>query len=200
MKICFATNNTNKIREIKNLLKSGFELLSLKDIGCEVDLPENQLTLEGNSLEKAKYVYEHFQVDCFADDTGLEVEALHGEPGVFSARYGGPERDSSKNISVLLKNLEGQENRSARFRTVITLIISGEIVQFEGVVKGKISTTLRGEGGFGYDPVFIPEGFDRSFAEMRIEEKNKISHRGIAVEKLVTFLNGLKKTSSYEEQ
>lgn len=194
MELCFATNNGNKIREIKNLLGDEIRLLSLKEIGCEIELPENQTTLEGNSMEKASYVKKHFNINCFADDTGLEVEELRGEPGVFSARYAGPERDNTKNIALLLRKLKGATNRSARFRTVITLILEGGAKQFEGIVKGTITESPSGQEGFGYDPIFIPEGYDKTFAEMTINEKNRLSHRGLAIQKLVEFLNGFNKT------
>ena len=188
MALCFATNNRNKIKEIEKLLGQEYPLLGLKDIGCTVELPETQKTLEGNSLQKAEYVYHHYRTDCFADDTGLEVFALDGEPGVYSARYAGPERDSQKNMALLLENLQGKDSRAARFRTVITLIKEGKTHQFEGIVKGKIKENYQGNEGFGYDPIFIPEGYDKTFAEMSMEEKNKISHRGIAIQKLVAFL------------
>lgn len=190
MILCFATNNGNKIKEIEELLGQEYHLRSLKEIGCNVELPETQVTLEGNSLQKAEYVYNNFGVDCFADDTGLEVFALDGEPGVFSARYAGPERDNRKNMALLLEKLQGKENRNAQFRTVITLILEGKVFQFEGIVKGKITESYRGGEGFGYDPVFIPHGFDKTFAEMMLSQKNKISHRGLAVQKLVEFLKG----------
>lgn len=188
MEISFATNNLNKIKEIAALLEGKIKLLSLKDVGCEEELPENQKTLEGNSLQKAEYVCQNYNVDCFADDTGLEVIALDGEPGVYSARYAGEERDSVKNMMLLLKNLEDKENRKAQFRTVISLCINGKMKQFEGVVKGTIATEFKGDKGFGYDPIFIPDGYETTFAEMSLAEKNKISHRGIAVQKLVDYL------------
>lgn len=188
MRLCFATNNKHKIKEIAALLGNTYRLLSLEDIGCEVELPEDQDTLEGNSLQKARYVYDHFQVDCFADDTGLEVAALDGAPGIFSARYAGPAKDPKANMALLLKNLADQSDRSAQFRTVITLIIDGKQVQFEGIVKGKITHHHRGDEGFGYDPIFIPEGYSKTFAEMSQDEKNRISHRGLAIQKLVKYL------------
>ena len=188
MRLCFATSNKHKIKEIEALLGSSYQLLSLEDIGCDVELPEDQDTLEGNSLQKAQYVYAHFQVDCFADDTGLEVTALNGAPGVYSARYAGPEKDTTANMALLLKNLGGKSDRSAQFRTVITLILGGRQIQFEGIVKGKIAEHHHGEKGFGYDPIFIPEGYSKTFAEMSQEEKNKISHRGLAIQKLVKYL------------
>jgi XTP/dITP diphosphohydrolase len=191
MKLCFATNNLHKIEEVSEMLGNTFHLLSLKDIGCEVELPENQDTLEGNSLEKAQYVWQQYKVSCFADDTGLEVEALQGEPGVYSARYAGPQRSSEDNINLLLQNLQGKANRNARFRTSVTLILDGVIHQFEGIVQGSIIESRRGERGFGYDPVFMPEGFTRTFAQMSIHEKNSIDHRGKAVQAMVDFLKHL---------
>lgn len=189
MEICFATNNENKIKEIANLLEGKIRLLSLNDIGCEEELPETQKTLEGNSLQKAEYVCQNYQVDCFADDTGLEVIALDGEPGVYSARYAGEERDSVKNMQLLIENLMDKEIRKAQFRTVISLCMNGKLKQFEGIVAGSIAENFKGNKGFGYDPIFIPDGYDITFAEMSMEEKNKISHRGIAVRKLVDYLN-----------
>lgn len=187
-KLCFATNNAHKVVEIQAILGNSFELLSLNDIHCKEELPETGNTLEANSLQKAKYLYDNYHVDCFADDTGLEVHALKGEPGVYSARYAGLQRSHADNINLLLKNLVNKPNRSARFRTVITLIQDGNITQFEGIVNGKIVEVLRGTEGFGYDPIFIPEGFDRTFAEMTLTEKGEISHRGRAFQKLVKFL------------
>ncbi len=189
--ICFATNNAHKLHEVSELLRgSSFQVLSLEQIGCKEELPEEQDTLEGNSLQKAQYVFDHYRVSCFADDTGLEVEALHGAPGVYSARYGGSQRNSEDNIDLLLKNLEGKSNRKARFRTVITLVLTSATHQFEGIVEGEILMERKGKGGFGYDPVFLPVGMTRSMAELSIEEKNDIGHRGIAVRKLVDFLRG----------
>ena len=191
MKICFATNNAHKLLEVKALLDDRFELQSLSETGCTQTLPENQKTLEGNSLEKAEYVFAEYGVNCFADDTGLEVYALDGAPGVFSARYAGASNSSLDNISLLLKNLEGQTNRRAQFRTIVTLIIAGKRKQFEGIVKGRIIEEMEGEEGFGYDPIFVPEGHDLTFAQMDFEMKNKISHRGQAIRKLVKYLNKL---------
>lgn len=189
MEICFATNNKNKIKEIENLLEGKVKLLGLADIGCDEELPETQKTLEGNSLQKAEYVCQKYVINCFADDTGLEVIALDGAPGVYSARYAGEERDSVKNMKLLLENLQDKENRNAQFRTVISLCMDGKVKQFEGVVKGSIAKDFKGDAGFGYDPIFIPEGYEQTFAEMSLTEKNKISHRGIAVRKLADFLN-----------
>ena len=187
-KICFATNNLNKLREIQQMLDGKFQIVSLKELGCFVELSENQETLEGNSLEKAEFVYKNFKVAVFADDTGLEINALDGAPGVYSARYAGLQRDSLDNMNKALSELKGKENRKARFRTVVTLIKDGQTNQFEGVVDGKISDKLTGKDGFGYDPIFIPEDHSITFAEMTMEEKNEISHRKRAIEKLVEFL------------
>ena len=193
MKICFATNNAHKIQEVSRLLGDAFTLLSLADIGCQEELPENQDTLTGNSEEKASYVYQHYHIDCFADDTGLEVDALDGKPGVYSARYAGQQRSSEDNMNLLLTELAPHTNRAAQFRTIITLWLHDHMHQFEGVVQGHIAEQRSGRQGFGYDPIFIPEGYDRSFAEMTMEEKSEISHRGRAVRKLVEFLKGMKK-------
>lgn len=188
MDLCFATNNTHKVQEIDQLLSDRFRVISLADIGCTEELPENQVTLAGNSQEKATYVYQHYQVNCFADDTGLEVDALQGQPGVYSARYAGPQRNSEDNMQRLLSELANQPNRAAQFRTVITLWLDDKMHQFEGVVRGAIAHERSGHQGFGYDPIFIPEGHTRSFAEMSAEEKNQISHRGRAVRQLIQFL------------
>lgn len=188
MQICFATNNAHKLDEVRQILGAQFQVLSLAEIGCNEELPENQDTLEGNSEEKAMYVYQHYQVNCFADDTGLEVDTLNGEPGVYSARYAGPQRSGDDNMRLLLKNLANKENRSAQFRTVITLVLDGQKHKFEGVVRGMIAHQKTGSAGFGYDPIFVPEGFDQSFAEMSPRDKNRISHRGRAIQKLVHFL------------
>lgn len=188
-KLVFATNNAHKLEEISAILGEEVEILSLKDIHCEADIPETADTLEGNALLKAEYIRQHYGMDCFADDTGLEVEALHGAPGVYSARYAGGEgHDSEANMQRLLRELEGEVNRNARFRTVIALILNGEIHQFEGIVEGHILREGRGTAGFGYDPLFVPEGYDQSFAELGEEVKNQISHRARAVQKLVAFL------------
>ena len=187
-KICFATNNKHKLEEVKIALLNQVEIVGLEEIGCTDELPENQTTLEGNAEEKAKYVWEHFQVPCFADDTGLEVQALQNEPGVYSARYAGPERDTEKNMDLVLDKLAEETNRSAQFRTVICLINEKGNNFFEGVVLGSIRSERQGNKGFGYDPIFEPEGYSCTFAEMGLEEKNKISHRGLAVKKLVDYL------------
>lgn len=188
MKICFATNNANKVKEVQQMLGSEFEILSLKEIGCKEELPEEQDTLEGNSEQKARYVYDNYGINCFADDTGLEVDALAGAPGVYSARYAGPQRSSQDNMHKLLASLEDKDNRKAQFRTVVSLMLAGELHQFEGVVRGSILLQEQGKGGFGYDPLFSPEGHEQTFAEMDMQEKNQISHRGRAIRKLVAFL------------
>jgi XTP/dITP diphosphohydrolase len=183
-----ASNNQHKLSEIRPLLEPDFRILSLDDIGCRDDLPETGDTLEANSLQKAKYVYDHFHLPCFADDTGLEVEALNGQPGVHSARYAGRQRNSEDNISLLLKNMSGKQNRRARFRTVITLFHSNGVDVFEGALHGTITEERKGTRGFGYDPVFQPDETTKTMAELILEEKNSISHRGEAVKKLVAFL------------
>jgi len=192
MRLCFASNNAHKLDEIRPLLPSDIELLSLADINCHEELPETQDTLEGNARQKAEYVRQHYGVACFADDTGLEVTALNGEPGVYSARYAGPQRLAADNVAKLLQELAGQPDRSARFRTVVALAgADGSMHEFAGEVDGYITETARGVGGFGYDPVFVPtEGDGRTFAEMTGTEKNRISHRARAVAGLVAFLNG----------
>ncbi len=186
--ICLATNNPGKLIEFRKLLGDEFTVLSLEDIGFCQDIPETQNTLEGNSLQKARYIFDICNLNCIADDTGLEVEALNGAPGVFSARYAGLPADSNKNIQLLLKNLKMYENRKARFRTVITFLSHEEEIQFEGIVEGKITLSPRGPEGFGYDPVFEPDGFKKTFAEMLLVTKNQLSHRARAIEKLVGFL------------
>ena len=187
-KIVVATNNAHKLKEIAAILGQEIELLSLKDIQCFADIPETADTLEGNARQKAMYIYENYGMDCFADDTGLEVEALGGAPGVFSARYAGDGHDSEANMQKLLKELAGKENRKAQFRTVICLIRNGKEHLFEGIVKGEIIQEKRGGAGFGYDPIFVPEGYDLTFAELGDDVKNTISHRARAVEKLSQFL------------
>ncbi len=192
MRLCFASNNKHKLEEIKNVVGRKFEILSLADIKCNEELPETRNTLEGNSLQKAEYVLQHYNTPCFADDTGLEVEALNGAPGVYSARYAGNHRNTDDNIVLLLQNLKNDTNRKAQFRTVITLIcIEAQPVFFEGVIRGEIITEKRGSSGFGYDPVFVPEGHSKTFAEMTLEEKNQLSHRAIAVKKLAEYLSRL---------
>lgn len=187
-KMVVATNNAHKLKEIAAILGQEIELLSLKDIQCFADIPETADTLEGNARQKAMFIYENYGMDCFADDTGLEVEALGGAPGVFSARYAGEGHDSEANMQKLLKELAGKENRKAQFRTVICLIRNGKEHLFEGIVKGEIIQEKRGGEGFGYDPIFVPEGYDLTFAELGDDVKNTISHRARAVEKLCQFL------------
>jgi len=187
-KLVFATNNPHKLKELQAILGDEFELLGLKDIGCIEEIPEDQPSLEGNARQKAFYVYEKYRYSCFADDTGLEVEALNNEPGVFSARYAGEEKNPQANMDKLLEKMIKIKHRKARFRTVISLVINGDEMQFEGIVEGEITRQKRGDSGFGYDPVFLPEGFTKTFAEMDLEQKNKISHRGRAVQKLVGHL------------
>ena len=188
MKLVFATNNRHKLDEVRAIVGDKVEVLSLNDIGCHDDIPETADTLQGNALIKARYIHEKFGVDCFADDTGLEVEALDGAPGVYSARYAGEECDSEANMQKLLQNLTGKSNRNAQFRTVIALIIKGEEKLFNGIVKGTITEEKRGDSGFGYDPVFVPEGFSESFAQMSGDMKNSISHRYRATQELSNYL------------
>lgn len=188
-KLVFATNNAHKLEEIRAILGDEIEILSLKDIHCDADIPETADTLEGNATLKAEYVYRNYGMDCFADDTGLEVEALGGAPGVYSARYAGSSHDSEANMKKLLAELNGVTNRKAQFRTAICLIEKGEKHLFEGIVKGAIIEARRGNSGFGYDPVFVPEGYAETFAEMGNDEKNKISHRARAVQQLCAYLN-----------
>lgn len=186
--LVFATNNPNKIKEVNLLLNGKIQVSSLADIGCHEELPETHETLEENSLEKAAFVLQHYQADCFAEDTGLEVFALNNEPGVYSARYAGPQRKDSDNIALLLAKLKGQSNRAARFRTVVTLLMNGQQHQFEGIINGHIAESPSGGGGFGYDPIFVPDGFNHTFAQMETAEKSKISHRGRAISQLIDFL------------
>lgn len=193
MKLVFATNNTHKLLEVQQILGDKFEVVGLSDIGCHEEIPETAETLEGNALQKARYVKENYGLDCFADDTGLEVKALNGAPGVHTARYAelageGTSHDAQANMTLLLKKLENKSDRSARFRTVFALIYKGEEQLFEGIVDGTILQERHGEAGFGYDPVFQPKGFTCSFAEMSAADKNAISHRGRATQKLVQFL------------
>ena len=190
MRLCFASNNAHKLAEIRPLLPAGLELLSLADIGCAEELPETQETLEGNALQKARHVWKHYGVPCFADDTGLEVNALHGAPGVYSARYAGPQRRAEDNVTKLLRELTGAADRTAQFRTVVALVgLSADEQLFAGAVEGYIAPEPRGDGGFGYDPVFVPaEGDGRTFAEMSLAEKNGLSHRARAVAELVLHL------------
>ncbi|MCX2720203.1 non-canonical purine NTP diphosphatase [Lentiprolixibacter aurantiacus] len=189
MKLVFATHNQGKLIEVQRLLSKNIELVSLDDIGCREDIPENGLTLEENALAKAQHVKDKYGLDCFADDTGLLTDALGGAPGVWSARYAGPERDPLQNMNKLLQELQGVSNRSARFQTAIALILEGRTHFFSGVAEGTIIETARGNKGFGYDPIFLPEGETRTFAEMTLAEKNLISHRGKALKKLSKFLS-----------
>ncbi|WP_421921168.1 non-canonical purine NTP diphosphatase [Marinifilum sp.] len=188
MKLVFATNNQNKMKELQLLLGEKVELLSLADINCNEEIPEDYETLEENATQKAEYIYKKYNVNCFADDTGLEIKSLNGEPGVYSARYAGEDKDATANMKKALEKLEGEKDRSARFRTVISLFLNDNEYQFEGIVNGNILDSQRGKDGFGYDPIFEPEGYSVSFAEMEVSEKNRISHRGLAVQKLVQFL------------
>ena len=194
MELCFATNNAHKLEEVAAALGNAFPLRTLSEIGCTDELPETTGTIPGNSRQKARYVFEHFNVACFADDTGLEVAALNGEPGVDSAYYAGEPRDNELNKALLLKNLEGETDRRAQFRSVFTLVYrteAGEVAeeQFEGIVTGTILTAPRGTGGFGYDPLFLPDGYTQTFGELPLSEKNKISHRAKALAGLVRFLS-----------
>lgn len=191
MQLVFATNNLNKLKEVKQQLPNSIKLLSLKDIDCFEDIPETQNTIEGNAIQKANYIKEHYGYDCFADDTGLEVEALNGEPGIYSARYAGEQRDAEDNMNKLLKELQPHQNRNAHFKTVIALQLNGNLQTFTGICKGEITATKQGEKGFGYDPIFKPNNYTQTFAEMNLELKNKIGHRGKAVTKLILFLNTL---------
>ena len=188
MKLVFATNNKHKLQEVRDILGGSIEVLSLNDIDCHDDIPETGTTLEENALIKARWISEKYGYNCFADDTGLEVEALNGAPGVYSARYAGEECDSEANMHKLLENLIEKNNRNAQFRTVIALIIGGEEMLFDGIVKGSIATGKRGDSGFGYDPVFIPEGYSESFAQMSSEMKNSMSHRFRATQLLADYL------------
>lgn len=188
MKLVFATNNKHKLQEVRDIVGNRVEVLSLGDIDCHDDIPETADTLQGNALIKARHIYDKYGYNCFADDTGLEVEALGGEPGVYSARYAGEECNSEANMLKLLQNLTGKNNRNAQFRTVIALIINGEEKLFNGIVKGTISNEKRGDSGFGYDPIFIPEGYTESFAQMSGEMKNSISHRFRATKQLSDYL------------
>jgi XTP/dITP diphosphohydrolase len=190
-KLVFATNNDHKLRELREILSAEFELLSLNDIGCNDDIPETGTTLEINAAQKSFYIWDKYGINCFADDTGLEIEALDNEPGVYSARYAGEGRNASDNMLKVLKKMKNETNRSARFRCVISLVINGLEKQFEGIVEGTILSEKHGEAGFGYDPIFMPNGFDQSFAEMSAKDKNQISHRGRAVMKLVDYLKNI---------
>ena len=188
MQLVFATNNSNKLKEVQVLIPSHIKLLSLAAIGCFEEVSETRDTIEGNAIQKAEYIKQHYGYDCFADDTGLEVEALNNEPGVYSARYAGEQRDANDNMDKLLDNLIPKANRAAQFKTVIALHINGELKTFTGICKGEITSNKKGGQGFGYDPIFKPEGFDKTFAEMDLKLKNTIGHRGKAVAQLVEFL------------
>jgi len=190
MKLIFASNNKNKIKEIKNQVPDSIEILSLEDIGCMVDIPETADTIEGNALLKANYIKRHYGFNCFADDSGLEVDALAGAPGVYSARYAGEDKNDQANNAKLLSELEAKDNRKANFKTVIALHYNGEEHLFTGIIEGEILKEAQGEGGFGYDPLFQATGMTKSFAELTLEEKNAVSHRGKAVSQLVAFLKG----------
>jgi XTP/dITP diphosphohydrolase len=191
MQLVFATNNLNKLKEVQLLIPQQIKLLSLQDIGCFEDVPETQDTIDGNAIQKAEYIKTHYGYDCFADDTGLEVEALNNAPGVFSARYAGPQRDATDNMNKLLDELNLSTNRNAQFKTVIALYLHGELHTFTGVCKGDITTEKQGEHGFGYDPIFKAKGYTKTFAEISLNEKNTIGHRGKAVKQLVNYLNNL---------
>ncbi|MBY0485707.1 MAG: non-canonical purine NTP diphosphatase [Flavobacteriaceae bacterium] len=188
MKLVFASNNKNKIKEIQLLVPSSIQIVSLEDIGCTEDIPETANTIEGNAILKANYVTQNYGLNCFADDSGLEVDALNGEPGVYSARYAGEPKNDDNNMNKLLLNLKDKNNRKANFKTVICLNINGEQHLFTGIINGKIIEEKIGNNGFGYDPIFVADGYTKTFAELSIEEKSTISHRGIAVKKLVEFL------------
>lgn len=191
MQLVFATNNPNKLKEVQSLIPDHIKLLSLKDIDCFEDIPETQPSIEGNAIQKAEYIKTNYGYDCFADDTGLEVDALNGEPGVFSARYAGKRRNANDNMDLLLRNLKDSDDRRAQFKTVVALHLNGKLETFTGICKGEITTKKHGEKGFGYDPIFKPNGYDDTFAEMDLVLKNKIGHRGKAVMQLVAFLNAL---------
>jgi XTP/dITP diphosphohydrolase len=188
MKLIFATQNQHKAKEIQALLPFEFEVLTLNDINIKEDIPETCDTLEGNASQKSHYILHHFSMDCFSDDTGLEIPALNNEPGVYSARYAGPAKNADENMNKVLEKLAGKSDRTAQFRTVISLILEGKEHFFEGVVKGTILSEKRGEDGFGYDPIFVPEGQNKTFAELSLDEKNKMSHRARAFEKMIHFL------------
>lgn len=187
MKIVFATHNANKLKEVKALLPKHLQLLSLDDIGCHEDIPEEAGTIEGNAIAKANYVKDKYGYNCFADDTGLEVKSLNGAPGVHSARYAGADRSDLKNMEKLLQELEGSDDRAARFKTVIALNLENEKILFQGIIEGQITTAPKGDKGFGYDPVFQPVGFEETFAELPLSEKNKISHRARAMQQLIDY-------------
>lgn len=189
MQLVFATNNLNKLKEVQSLIPDTIKLLGLSDIGCFEDVPENQTTIMGNAIQKAEYIKNTYGYDCFADDTGLEVEALNGEPGVYSARYAGEQRNADDNMNKLLSNLENHQNRKAQFKTVISLHLNGQLMTFTGICEGEITASKQGDNGFGYDPIFKANGYEKTFAEISLEEKNKIGHRGMAMKQLVDYLS-----------
>ncbi len=191
MKLVFATNNLNKLKEVRKLIPETIELLSLEDIGCKEDIPETAPTIEENAIQKANYLKKHYGFDCFADDTGLEVHALNGAPGVYSARYAGEHKNAENNMDKLLTNLQNSNNRSAQFKTVIALNLGSDTYTFTGICKGTITRKKTGNKGFGYDPIFKPDGFDETFAQMDLALKNKIGHRGKAIQQLIAFLQAL---------
>ena len=192
MKLVFATHNLNKLKEVKEMVPEGIEILSLSDINCTEEIQETGATLEENARIKVTYVKNHYGYDCFSDDSGLEIDSLNGAPGVYSARYAGEDKNNDNNIKKVWKSLKDKENKSGQFRTIIASDIKGKKSLFEGIIRGTIIDEKRGDGGFGYDPIFKPVGFSESFANMNSEEKNKISHRGIAIQKLINFLLSLK--------
>ena len=196
MRIVFATNNPNKLKEIQSLIPKEIEIISLKEIGCTEDIPETGDSLEANAFQKAHYIKENYNYDCFADDTGLEIDELNGAPGVYSARYAGPEKNADANMTKILNELKGKKNRKAKFRTAIALTLNNEEHLFEGEINGHIGDVKQGNKGFGYDPIFIPEYDTRSFAQMSMQEKGANSHRGRAVKKLVAYLNKISKPKS----
>ena len=191
MQLVFATNNHNKIKEVQSLIPQHIKLLSLEDIGCLEDVPETQSTIVGNAKQKAEYIKTNYGYDCFADDTGLEVQALNGDPGVYSARYAGEQRNADDNINKLLNELKPHANRHAQFKTVIALHLNGKLQTFTGICEGDITQTKQGDKGFGYDPIFKAKGYTKTFAEISLEEKNTIGHRGKAVTQLIDFLNSI---------
>ncbi len=192
IELVFATGNSYKIKEVYEILGDSFQIKGLKDIGCTEEIPETQGTIQGNAIQKAQYVFDHYGgLNCFSEDTGLEVYAINNEPGVDTAYYAGPQRDANDNMNLLLQKLADKDDRKARFRTVIALILNGNLHTFEGIVEGEISLEKKGNGGFGYDPIFIPEGYEQSFGELPSSVKNEISHRGRAVAKLVDFLRAI---------
>ncbi|MBW1296651.1 non-canonical purine NTP diphosphatase [Aquimarina litoralis] len=189
MKLVFATNNLNKLKEVQALLPDHIQLLGLSEIGCTEDIPETSDTIEGNAIQKAEYVKKHYGYDCFADDTGLEVKILNGDPGVYSARYAGETKDAQANMDKLLENLKDKNNREAQFKTVISLKIGEKLDTFTGICSGTITSEKKGKQGFGYDPIFLPDGYEKTFAELALSEKNLISHRARAIKKLIEFLS-----------